>query len=276
MENQLISIIIPTYNRASLLPKAVNSVINQTYKNWELIIVDDGSTDNTKEIVRQFSNKDKRIKYFYQENKGQPSAMNVGVKNSQGEFIAFLDDDDEWLPLKLEKQIYKILQDKKIGIVYTNSIVIGQQKRYKINPNKFYYKNNTNFFCSLLKGNLITASSVLLRKECFEKVGLFDESKIIKITQSQDYDMWLRIARYYKIGYMPEVLVKYNYIQKITDWQKRKLAYKAILHIYKKHFNLKNLRSPKCFLILTKSYLKYLFKFIISFFINFLVKERKR
>ena len=101
-----VSVIIPTYNRQKLLPKAIKSVLNQTFKNFELIIVDDGLTDNTKEIIKEFQKRDPRIKYIWQENFGAPAGpKNTGIKNSKGEYIAFLDDDDEWLPEKLERVI---------------------------------------------------------------------------------------------------------------------------------------------------------------------------
>src|SRR3989344_7750625 len=102
----MVSVIIPTYNRASLLSRAIESVMNQTFKDFELIIVDDGSIDNTRDMVERFRRMDARVKYLRQENSGTPaSPLNIGIKNSQGEYLAFLDDDDEWLPQKLEKQI---------------------------------------------------------------------------------------------------------------------------------------------------------------------------
>lgn len=93
-----VSVIITTYNRANLVSRAIDSVLNQTYKDFELIIIDDGSTDNTKSLIDSYLQKDKRIVYFYQENKGWPSALNKGIELSKGEYIAFLDSDNEWLP----------------------------------------------------------------------------------------------------------------------------------------------------------------------------------
>ena len=251
-EHPLVSVIIPTYNRANILSQAILSVISQSYQNWELIIVDDGSTDNTKNVVEEFTKSDKRIKYIYQENKGQPSAMNTGIKNSAGYFIAFLDDDDQWMSRKLEKQVDLFNKDKEIALVFTDAIIQGG----KLNSKKssdiskpysgYVYKH-------LLRQNFITASSVMVKKEVLEKCGLFDESPIIKTTQMQDYDMWLRICKKYKIGYIPEILVKYNYVNKINNLEKRIISYYAMLYILNK-----NLEDKKIFLNLT--YINYFLK----------------
>ena len=128
MENTpIISVIIPTYNRENMIGYAIKSVLNQTFKNLEIIVVDDGSTDNTEEIIRDF--KDKRVKYIkkYKKNRGISVARNIGIKVARGKYIAPLDSDDEWLPEKLDKQI-KILQDgpPELGVVYSNSCYIDK------------------------------------------------------------------------------------------------------------------------------------------------------
>ena len=125
-EKPTVSIIIPTYNRAHLIDRSIQSVLNQTYQDFELIVVDDGSTDNTEDIIRQFQEKDKRIKYIkHDKNKGGSAARNTGIKNSRGEYIAFQDSDDEWFPEKLEKQIEIIeCTDPKVGIVYSDMFKI--------------------------------------------------------------------------------------------------------------------------------------------------------
>ena len=127
VKNPTVSAIILTYNRANLIEKAIKSVLKQTYQDFEIIVVDDGSTDNTGEIIRGF--KDKRVKYIkkYKENKGSSVARNIGIKVARGKYIALLDSDDEWLPEKLDKQI-KILQDgsPELGVVYSNSYYIDE------------------------------------------------------------------------------------------------------------------------------------------------------
>ena len=125
MNRPKVSIIIPTYNRAKLLSRAIKSVLDQTFKDFELIIVDDGSTDNTKGVVEEFQKKDSRIKYIWQENSGAPAKpKNTGIRQARGEYVAFLDDDDEWFPKKLEKQI-ELFEDN-IGFVGCNILIVDQ------------------------------------------------------------------------------------------------------------------------------------------------------
>jgi len=267
-EDPLISVIIPTYNRANFLPNAILSVINQTYQNWELIIVDDGSTDNTKHIVEEFIKKDSRIKYFYQENKGQPFAMNTGIKLSKGKFIAFLDDDDEWYLEKLEKQIEFLNKDENIVLVFSDVIIRGGyldgMRSSEVSKPYCGY-----VYPKLLLRNFLTASSVVIKRKVLDEMGYFDTFHCIKITQTQDYDMWLRIAKKYKIGYVPEVLVKYNFSPKINSWEKRKNAYKAMIYIYFKNLKIANLFEK--FIVIWKLW-EYILKLIVA---NILIAFKK-
>ena len=129
-KNPTVSVIIPTYNRAHLVDRAIQSVLNQTYKDFELIIVDDGSTDNTEDIIKEFQKKDERIKYIrHEENRGGSAARNTGIKAAKGEYIAFLDSDDEWLPIKLGRQISEFTNKSKIALVYTGRIIIEEGER---------------------------------------------------------------------------------------------------------------------------------------------------
>jgi glycosyltransferase involved in cell wall biosynthesis len=257
-EDPLISVIIPTYNRANLLTIAILSVINQTYKNWELIIVDDGSTDNTKQIVEEFIKKDPRIKYFYKENGGQGSARNLGIKNAQGEYIAFLDSDDEFLENKIKKSLKIFNEDKNIGMIYSDAIIIGNYLDNKKSSeiSKPYYGN---VYKKLLLNNFITTSTVVVKKEVFLNRGFFNESSLLR--NFEDYDMWLRIAKKYKIGYIPEVLVKYNFSPKINFWEKRKNAYKAMIYIYLKNLKIANLFEK--FIVIWKLG-EYILKLIVA------------
>ena len=117
--NSLVSAIIPTYNSVNYISEAINSVLNQTYKNCEIIVVDDGSTDNTRKTVENYIRKyPHKIKYFYQENKGPSAARNKGIKEARGNYIAFLDSDDLWLPDKLEKQISLFMKDVSLKLTY--------------------------------------------------------------------------------------------------------------------------------------------------------------
>lgn len=211
-ENNLqVSVIIPTYNRAHLVGRAIESVLNQTYQNFEIIVVDDGSTDNTEEVVKNFNNK--VIRYIrHKENRGGGAARNTGIKEAEGNYIAFLDDDDEWLPEKLEKQI-SFFDDKssELGVVYTGLIRVDETGEYIV---KQYIrvpdihvpeKRRWIYEDLLLKDYVGTISTVLVKKECFEKIGLFDES----LPSCQDWDICIRIAKMYQFDFIESPLIKY-------------------------------------------------------------------
>ncbi|MFX1500545.1 MAG: glycosyltransferase family 2 protein [Promethearchaeota archaeon] len=191
MRDKLISVIIPTYNRANLIEFAIKSVLNQSYKNIELIIVDDGSTDSTKKIIDSF--KDHRIKYIKQKHSGLPAvARNTGLKNARGEFIAFLDSDDIWFPQKLEKQIKLFYKQKSAILIATNAIIINSkfQKVGKRNlkSDKFLsYKD-------LLENNIVINSTVLFKKNVINKIGYLDSNPLA--VGIEDLDYWLRILKY--------------------------------------------------------------------------------
>lgn len=198
-----VSVIIPTHNRAELLRSAIISVLNQTFQNFEIIVVDDASRDNTQEVVSSYN--DRRLKYIRNEiSKGDGVARNAGINNSSGDYIAFLDDDDEWLPEKLEIQI-DLLENSsaKVGGVYTGVLNIDRTTRRILGIRIPEKKGDLSK--DILVGNFIITSSLILRKECFEKVGLFDES----VPFCSDYVMWIRISRQFLFEYIKKPLVKY-------------------------------------------------------------------
>ncbi|MCD4780907.1 MAG: glycosyltransferase [Candidatus Omnitrophica bacterium] len=198
---RLISVIIPTFNRANFLSRAVKSVLLQTQTHFELIIVDDASIDHTKKIIREF--KDPRIKFIsFLVHKGGQSARNAGIKKARGEFIAFLDDDDEWKKEKLEKELGHFLQcPEKVGVVYSGSEVIDKRKNAILRTN--IPSRTPDMKYQLLFGPVIgSVSYALIRKNCFDDIGLFDES----LKSCQDWDIWRRIANRYEITFIPEVL----------------------------------------------------------------------
>lgn len=205
----LISVIIPVYNSANYIAETIDSVLNQTHSNWEVINVDDGSTDTSKEIIFDFCKKDNRIKYTHQQNKGQAAARNTGVKNARGEFIAFLDSDDIWHPEKLTLQL-EYLRSKNVDVVFSDSEVFPKQ--YDIGENHFTQKGflkGEQFFIELFQKSSITNSSVLLKKSIFNKVGFFDEDPHLRGTE--DWDMWLRMANAgYSFYGIDKKLVKYR------------------------------------------------------------------
>jgi glycosyltransferase involved in cell wall biosynthesis len=200
--NYLVSVIIPTYNRAHLLDRAVRSVLNQTYQNFEIIIIDDGSTDNTKDIIGQFE--DDRIQYICQQRCGASSARNRGIEIAKGEYIGFLDSDDQWLPQKLEKQIKKFQEvSDKVGVVFTNFwIMWGNRKILGKTKMKRGYIYEDELF-----EDHVTGTTILVKRECFDKIGGFDE----KIPARQDYDLCLRISKYYHFDYVKEPVVNVNW-----------------------------------------------------------------
>lgn len=193
-----ISVIIPTYNRYTLLKRAILSVYSQSYLATEIIVIDDCSTDDTKQITQDFPN----IKYFHQVNKGVSSARNLGIKKASYDWIAFLDSDDEWCEDKLLKQINYHKKNRNILMTYTDEEWIRDGKKVKI-PKKFKKIGK-----DVLKENLsycnIAPSSVLIHKKLFDNYGLFDED--LKVCE--DYDLWLRISMSEKIGLLDEKLIR--------------------------------------------------------------------
>jgi glycosyltransferase involved in cell wall biosynthesis len=200
--NQKVSIIIPTYNSAEYIAETLDSAFAQTYKNCEIIVIDDGSTDNTKEVLQSYMSK---IKYIYKENGGVSSARNVGIENAEGEYIAFLDSDDIWLPEKLEKQMERFKSEPDLGLVYSDCIRFNENgiEQSKRIVNRYF---EGNIFIKLLEGYVLPTSTVVVKRSCFSIADHFNESLMV----SEDYDMWLRISKHYNIGYAKGPLVKYR------------------------------------------------------------------
>ena len=192
-----ITVVIPTYNRYTLLKRAITSLYSQTHQPKEIIVVDDGSTDDTSQVQNDFS----EIIYIYQENRGVSAARNTGIQRASCEWIAFLDSDDEFHPQKLQKQIAFHQQNPDILMSYTAENWIRNGKEVKI-PKK-YHKIGKDVFLENLSYCNIAPSSVLLNKNLLDDVGLFDE----KLEVCEDYDMWLRITQKYKVGLIDEKLI---------------------------------------------------------------------
>lgn len=194
---KLISVIIPTYNRAAFINAAVESVLNQSYENLELIVVDDGSTDKTGDIVQSF--KDARLKYIYQENKGRSAARNKALDLAGGDLIAFLDSDDQYMPGKLQTQVDFLNMHPEFGMVYTDAICLDDHgniiKKFVANKAGWIYQDIAYFVPTT-----ITLPTVMARREVFEKVGQFDEN----MHRFEDTDMWRRISKEYQIGAINE------------------------------------------------------------------------
>jgi len=193
-----ISVIIPTYNRGKVLERAIKSVLAQTYTNFELIVVDDGSTDNTSRILSKFAEK---IRYFSKLHGGVSSARNFGLEKSEGTWVAFLDSDDYWLPEKLERQMQYLQENPEILIVQTDEKWI--RRGIYVNPMKKHRKYSGWIFPQCLPLCIVSPSAVLVHQKVFNDVGVFDEN----LPVCEDYDLWLRIASKYQIALIPEKLV---------------------------------------------------------------------
>ena len=210
----LISVVVPTYNRAHLLGEALDSVFSQSFKDYEVIVIDDGSTDGTEAFVR--SRYGDRLRYLKQENRGISGARNRGIELAQGRYIAFLDSDDKWLPEKLEKQAAYMEANPSVGLLstrlYRYPIVRGEEKREQteICPPDF-----PKGFLELLTGkNYVPTTTTMVRRECLEKVGGFDP----ELKVAEDWDLWLRIARHYGIFCLPDILAEHrDHVQKTTQ-----------------------------------------------------------
>lgn len=192
----LVSVIIPIYNRNEYICEAIDSVLAQTYKNYEIIVVDDGSTIDVKRVLEPYMGK---IKYIYQENKGLAAARNTGIKNSNGKYLAFLDDDDLFEPRKLEFQVPILEYNSEVGFVYSDcyefetkntaemrlNLAVGRDKLSREFAKLFFMSWN------------VRVPTVLIRRKCFKDVGLFDES----LPQHEDGDMLLRIALQWQVKF---------------------------------------------------------------------------
>ena len=196
-----ISVIIPTYNRKKYIKRAIDSVIRQSYKPFEIIVIDDGSTDGTYELIKK-SYSSSQISLEKQINNGVSSARNKGVKLANGDWIAFLDSDDEWFENKLELQVREIKKSKTFMICHTNEIWI--RNGIRVNQMKKHQKYGGFIFEKCLDMCRISPSSVMIHRCIFDEIGLFDEDLII----CEDYDLWLRISSKYPVLYLDSMLIK--------------------------------------------------------------------
>ncbi len=236
MREALVSIITPAYNAAALIGETIESVRNQTYERWEMLVVDDGSTDSTVEIVKKYAEEDSRIRIVaLAYNSGRPAIpRNYGVKQARGEFIAFLDSDDLWLPRKLEKEIEHMKVDG-IACVACDEIPIGDvvySRNYSFFLRKGVFRDYS--YHSIALENHVATSSVITKKEYLDKVGGFDEDPVFKFIE--DWELWLRMTKIGKIRILSEPLIKYR----ITKDNHRDLRSVKLgtLRIFEKHYRL--------------------------------------
>lgn len=199
----VVTVVIPTFNRAHLITRALRSVLTQTFTAWEVIVVDDGSEDDTEAVIRSL--RDPRIRYCRQpENRGQSAARNRGMGEARGEFIAFLDSDDDWLPEKLELQVarFRELPDT-VGLLYTGSQTLADGAPSET----FIPSHRGSIYGELLERNVVHGTSgIMIRRAVVERVGYFDE----RFPAIEDYDYWLRVSARYEIDFISAPLFRYH------------------------------------------------------------------
>lgn len=199
-----VTIVIPTFNHQRYLAEAVESGLRQTYQDREIIVVDDGSTDRTPEVLERYGN---QIRVIRKANGGTPSALNAGIRAAHGAWIAWLSSDDLFEPEKIAKQIAFADAHPDVSVIYTNWFVIdasGQVTDQLASPT---FARHAHLVRTLFAGCVINGSTTLVRRLCFEQAGLFDET----LPQAHDWEMWLRLARDYGFGHVPEPLARYRW-----------------------------------------------------------------
>jgi glycosyltransferase involved in cell wall biosynthesis len=198
MLQPLVSVIIPTYNRAALVREAIDSVLAQQYDRLEVIVVDDGSSDHTPEVVRAFG---AALTFIQQPHAGVSAARNRGVAAAHGELVAFLDSDDLWLSGKVAAQVALFVQQPQAQACYTDEIWIRHGVR--VNPRQIHQKHAGWIFLHSLPRCIISPSSVMLRRALWDRLGGFDE----QLPACEDYDLWLRLTLTVPVAFLPHRLI---------------------------------------------------------------------
>lgn len=204
--NHHVSVIIPVYNQARFVSEAIESALAQTYSSYEVIVVNDGSTDNTAEVLAAFAG-DPRVRIVDQSNRGVAAARNAGAGTSAGDLLAFLDADDVWLPQKLENQVARFKQDPSLGLVHCGVVEIdgnGTPLRERTDG----LEGNVALDLLLFERTVILGggSGAMIPAKVFTEIGGFDE----RMSTSADWDLFFRIASHYGVGFVPEVLLRYR------------------------------------------------------------------
>ena len=229
-----VSVIIPTYNSAQYLTAAIESVLQQTFKDFEVLVIDDGSTDNTSEIIKEFGDS---VRYIYQENQGVSVARNTGIKNSKVKYVAFLDADDVWMPTKLEKQITAIKENPTSKACYTEYISVSSDMK----PQELRRMRCEDDILSnlLLRGNVIgPPSSVLVERELIEELGGFDSN----LSLSADWEMWIRLASVTEWTFVKEPLFMYRQ-HSLSMGRNTKLLEEDTVRLLEKSFAMPHLSN---------------------------------
>jgi glycosyltransferase involved in cell wall biosynthesis len=255
----LVSVIMPAYNAGRHVAESVRSVQAQTFGRWELIIVDDGSTDDTREVVQSLANTDARVRYVRRPNGGQAAARNTGLAEARGPLVAFLDADDLWLPGKLAAQL-DVLEAKGVDLVYTDGYIFSDdgaasaEERFHIVPGE---TRGVEMFRTLFTSNRIGTLSVLVKRSALDAVGLFDEDRAYQ--NCEDYDLWMRLAKNGASFYgMTEKLMRYRRHAAATTHTASKLLTPMLAVI------LKHASDPTLDPALVKSRVRGLYRDLIS------------
>ncbi|MFC1657044.1 glycosyltransferase [Candidatus Moduliflexota bacterium] len=198
-----VSVVIPVYNGEKHIREALESVFKQTYQDYEVVCVDDGSTDSSHEIIKGYG---KRVVCCKQENAGPSSARNKAIRMSRGEFVAFLDQDDVWYPDKLEQQVGYLKRNPDVAMVHSNINISMDDKVVHNGLEIGKRQYGSNVFEELCLGNFINSITVVIRRTVLDKIGHFDEA----FRMAQDYDLWLRVAAEYKIAFQDEIMGEYR------------------------------------------------------------------
>ncbi len=239
--NPLVSVIIPAYNSEKYIGPTIKSVIGQSYENFEILIIDDDSSDRTSMVIMDIAKSDKRIKYFKIEHSGKPAVpRNIGIINAKGIFIAFLDSDDIWAKDKLKEQVNFLQKHPQLIFVYSMSVTFGNvniiSPYYEVLP--LFHKVTRNKKELISKGNSITCSSVLIRTEFLKIVGGYDEDPGLKAVE--DFDLWLRLSELGDFGFIPRIHVFYRIhgTQSSGDWEmkRKRIQYLSV----KRNINLRD------------------------------------
>lgn len=235
----MISAIITTHNRVDLLGRAINSVLSQTYSDIELIVVSDGSTDGTDELMKDYEI-DRRIRYInYSPARGGNYARNIGIESANGEYVAFLDDDDEWLPTKIERQVALMEADNEVGLVYTgiNCIYVNEGISYPFRPS-----NRGNLSKTILFENCVGSTSSVMLRRSLCRACRFDEN----LQALQDFDLWIEVLQGCKADVVSEPMVNYYNYRNQTQVSSSTAKYiQATEYINKKYATLFEKLTPR-------------------------------
>lgn len=217
---------MPVYNAVDFVGEAIQSVIDQTYRNYKFIIIDDCSTDGSQTVIKNYIKKDKRIIFLKNNtNVGVVKSLNLGLRLADGGFIARIDADDIWLPNKLEKQIRRMMVEPTLGLLGTAKMLIDEKGEPITKKNELKFFNNTEIRRNILKHNLFCHSSVIYRSEVIKKIGYYNE----EFHNTEDYEFWIRIISKYDVEILKEPLVYYRIYPGMISLMRRKEQIKYVI-----------------------------------------------